>query len=147
MNNRSEVESSESAAVLGIDPGHTIGFALATSPEISPWALLVRYEALSERILTSVVKMAQPAVVIIEGLPSRHIEPITQQVYLYLVKWFTVAGYRVHIVGPGRYKSSLKRTQWSATHARDASDLARWACAQPDAWGAQVELNEVMRIS
>jgi hypothetical protein len=83
---------------------------------------------LQESFLLGLMKMTRPTMIVIEKPPQaarfnvqRHAD-----LFNYLVKWFTVAGYRVKILIPGQWKGMVKRTSVESSHIRDAADMGKF---------------------
>jgi hypothetical protein len=113
--------------VLSFDPGHTTGIACYGEEGELEFATTVESEPMAARyFLSSLVRMAQPDIVLVEEIPLQRRDAITTANYYYLTHWFSVAGYDVETILPGQWKGMTKRVEIPGQHARDAATMAKW---------------------
>lgn len=113
--------------ILSLDPGHTTGIAILNESGDLEVSMAVPKETVFRRgFLSSLIRMSDPDVVLLEGLPTRMVDPITQDIWSHFSKWFNVAGYKVEIIQPSQWKGLVERVEIPGQHARDAASMAKW---------------------
>lgn len=112
--------------VLSIDPGHTTGVAIFEGGAYRLSLIIDDTGWNNTELLTSLVGLARPDVVLLEGLPTKQVDGKTAARFHTLRSWFTVAGYTVHIIQPSEWKGLTKRVEIPGQHARDAATMGQW---------------------
>jgi hypothetical protein len=113
--------------VLSIDPGYTTGIAVYDeNGELEVSMAASRLGLFGNGFLTGLIKMSHPDVVLIEAIPTHHIDPETMKIHSHLTQWFTVAGFAVYSIRPAEWKGMVPRVEIPGQHARDAATMAMW---------------------
>jgi hypothetical protein len=115
--------------VLAVDPGHTIGLAFVTTQFGLRWSMTIPtdhdgYLDLFGRM----VELANPTVVLIEGIPSKFVDEKTSQIFHAVRHWVDLETnhFEIVVVKPAAWKGLVKRVEIPGQHARDAATMAKW---------------------
>ena len=111
--------------ILAFDPGLTTGVGGIENGEIAIAAILP-LQSITEVVLSSLVRILQPEVVLVERQPFKNPNQKVLALEQYLNNWYTTAGFDVRLINPSQYKKLIDRTQVETDHLRDALDMARW---------------------
>jgi hypothetical protein len=112
--------------VLSVDPGHSTGIAVFVRGEYV-LSLNISDSAWNDPdLLTGLVRLVKPDVVLLEGIPTKQVDEKTAARFYELERWFTVVGYKVHVIQPSEWKGLTKRVEIPGQHARDAATMAAW---------------------
>lgn len=112
--------------ILGIDPGHTVGYAGIVDSQIIVTGSL-HGELWVNSGLPSIFSLINPNLVVIEGTPTRNPDPLTLTIYRMSIDWLHLKQIKIITTYPGTWKpiASKEKPYWEP-HTRDAVGLARY---------------------
>lgn len=114
--------------LLSFDPGTTTGISFLSGGDFV-FGMAATYDLFKNKdFMSSLTRITQPTVVLIERPPDMHnnVNSVQMRIYHHVLSWYQFAGYNVVEINPGQWKKLVERSRVDSVHIRDATDIAVW---------------------
>jgi hypothetical protein len=114
--------------IISFDPGVSTGICFLEDGNFRWGMVAIPAMFASDSFFRGLVIICKPTCIVVEELPPGGF-PSKDQRYVFesIVRWYGIAGYDVHRILPGYWKSLIEKDNVNTNpHINDAKDMGRW---------------------